>query len=614
MKLTGWFTGDKQAVDNSSKHQVNTTANNSLINRQIYSLAPGQTIQGELVTRNGSEVQIKLADDMIIKARMDRNINLEIGKTITFEVKNSGQSLLLSPLYANVATDANVLKALDMASLPVNESTIQMTELMMKAGLSIDRNSLQQVFRESNLYTNADIRDIVDLHKLSMPVNEGNLSQITSYKNLTHQLTTGVNQCLEALPDTMQNLIQSGSVAGAEKLYQELLNMIQGSGGNAGGTGNTSLSMESLNTEQGLNSSLIQTADGQLMVLSAQADGQSSILHFPGDSSFLQTLLQPENAVFLQNLAQGDNSQLVQALAEGDSVQLLQTLTQYVDEVQGPANTNESRTAQNGFELLQNVSPKGDIQLLQVLMQGNNRQALQGLLQSGNGQLLQLLAQSASASEHGARIVDFSDFLKANLQKQWTITPQEVADAKQVEQLYNRLDKHLKNMTQVLENVNQTGSEAYRATVSLSRNLDFLQQINQAYTFVQFPLRLQQGNNAHGELFVYTNKKHLAAKDGQISALLHLDMEHLGAVDVYVAMQNENVNTKFYVQDDEMLDFLAEHVDLLTKRLNARGYQCNCEMQTRESLGEEHAGSGIGQVLAASGHIPMVQYAFDVRT
>lgn len=614
MKLTGWFTSDKQTVDNSGKNQINTSANNSLINRQIHSLVPGQTIQGELVARNGNEVQIKLADDMIIKARLDQNMNLEIGKTVTFEVKNNGHSLLLSPLYANVATDANVLKALDMASLPVNESTIQMTELMMKAGLSIDRNSLQQVFRESNLYTNADIGDIVDLHKLSMPVNEGNLAQLASYKNLTHQLTAGVNHCLEALPDTMQNLIQSGDIAGAEKLYQELLNMIQGGDGNSGFTGDTSLSANNLRMEQNFNSALLQTADGQLLVLSAQTEGQVSLLQFPGDSMFLQTLLQPENAVFLQNIAQGDNSQLLQALADGDNARLQQVLTQYLNGETEQANANINQTTQNGFELLENVSPKAGNQLLQMLMQGNNRQALQGLLQSGDGQLLQLLAQGAKASEQGVQVSDFADFLKGNIQNLWSITPDEVADAKQVEQLYNRLDRQLESLTKVLESVNRTGSEAYRATVNLSQNLDFLQQLNQAYTFVQLPLRLQQGNTAHGELFVYTNKKHLAAKDGQISALLHLDMEHLGAVDVYVAMQKEKVNTKFYVQDEEMLDFLAEHMDLLTERLKARGYQCNCEMHTRESLGEEAANNGITQVLAASGHVPMVQYAFDVRT
>ena len=70
-----------------------------------------------------------------------------------------------------------------------------------------------------------------------------------------------------------------------------------------------------------------------------------------------------------------------------------------------------------------------------------------------------------------------------------------------------------------------------------------------------------------GELFVYTNKKNLARKDGQVSALLHLDMEHLGPLDVYVALKDTKVSTKFYVQNDAILDYLEANMDVLTERL-----------------------------------------------
>lgn len=291
MKLTDLFTSEKQMVDTSGKSQANSARNASTINRQIHSLAPGQTIQGELVARNGNEVQIRLADDVIIKARLEQSMNLEIGKTVTFEVKNNGQSLLLSPLYANTATDANVLKAIEMASLPVNHRTVEMTELLMKAGLSIDRNSLQQVFRESNIYANTELADIVDLHKLSMPVNEGNLSQIASYKNLTHQLVTGLNNCLEVLPDTMQDILKSGDVGGAEKLYRELMNMVQES---VSGEIHGEISGEIYGE---MKPALLQTADGQLLILLPPTQEQAQIYSFPGDGQLLQTLIDRKSVV-----------------------------------------------------------------------------------------------------------------------------------------------------------------------------------------------------------------------------------------------------------------------------------------------------------------------------
>jgi hypothetical protein len=82
-------------------------------------------------------------------------------------------------------------------------------------------------------------------------------------------------------------------------------------------------------------------------------------------------------------------------------------------------------------------------------------------------------------------------------------------------------------------------------------------------------------------------------------------------VDVYVAMQGEHVNTRFYVQDDEMLDFLEEHMDILTERLQKRGYDCNFAMQVRQK--NEEPESGLKGLLAEEPALPIAQYSFDVR-
>ena len=98
MKLTELFAGNKQ-IDNSGKTQQKSAPNTALVNRQIHALKPGQTLQGEVIARNGSEVQIKVAEDFVIKARVEQNVNLDIGKNMTFEIKNNGQTLTLLPLY-----------------------------------------------------------------------------------------------------------------------------------------------------------------------------------------------------------------------------------------------------------------------------------------------------------------------------------------------------------------------------------------------------------------------------------------------------------------------------------------------------------------------------------
>ena len=126
-------------------------------------------------------------------------------------------------------------------------------------------------------------------------------------------------------------------------------------------------------------------------------------------------------------------------------------------------------------------------------------------------------------------------------------------------------------------------SAGAKSVQNLQNNVDFMNQMNQLFTYVQLPLKMT-GNEAHGDLYVYTNKKSLAKKDGNVSALLHLDMEHLGPLDVYVTMQQNinKVSTNFTVQDEGTLNLIAKHIHILNERLEARGYSMKANFQVKE--------------------------------
>ena len=69
MKLSQLFTGrprtEERVGGKGRASQSQSAARTADLNRQIRSLVPGQTIRGEIVSRNGSEVQIRLSDDMV---------------------------------------------------------------------------------------------------------------------------------------------------------------------------------------------------------------------------------------------------------------------------------------------------------------------------------------------------------------------------------------------------------------------------------------------------------------------------------------------------------------------------------------------------------------------
>ena len=542
MKLTGWFSQDK--IADNSRVQTPNNANTEQVNRQIRALVPGQTLRGEVVSREGNNAQIRLLQDVLVDAKVDADIRLELGQNITFQVKNNGQTLNLSPLFTNMATEGTVLKALDMALLPVNENTVAMTKQLMDAGLPIDKNTLQQIWHESNAFPDAEILDLVNLHRLELPVTEENITQMASYRNLTHQLTAGIAETGESLTNMLQGLVESGDIEQAATIYSEVLELLafeDAAGETVTGQQQTGGSLPESGVDVTVTPEEAEQMPVQPSAIAPEAvPGQKTIIEEPTET------------------------------ASGNG--------QTIKENPGAEKTQEAPQLQNLQKLLKQGLETKDIPLLRSIL-------------------------------HNSKVAELPAKLLAD---RWSIKPEDVESPEKVEELYQKLGKQLKGLSNLLEENGQRGSSVYQNVTNLSQNVDFLQQINQTYVYIQLPLHLRQGEHKTGELFVYTNKKNLARKDGQVSALLHLDMEHLGPLDVYVALKDTKVSTKFYVQNDAILDYLEANMDVLTERLQKRGYDCKCETTLRTEL--QQTAQAMAPLLKTEGSVPVAQYAFDVRT
>lgn len=542
MKLTGWFSQDK--IADNSRVQTPNNANTEQVNRQIRALVPGQTLRGEVVSREGNNAQIRLLQDALVDAKVDADIRLELGQNITFQVKNNGQTLNLSPLFTNMATEGTVLKALDMASLPVNENTVAMTKQLMDAGLPIDKNTLQQIWHESNAFPDAEILDLVNLHRVELPVTEENITQMASYRNLTHQLTAGIAETGESLTNMLQGLVESGDIEQAATIYSEVLELLAFEDA-AGETVTGQQQTEGPLPEPGVDVT-VTSEEAEQMPVQPSATAPEAV---PGQKTIIE---EPTET------------------ASGNG--------QTIKENPGAEKTQEAPQLQNLQKLLKQGLETKDIPLLRSIL-------------------------------HNSKVAELPAKLLAD---RWSIKPEDVESPEKVEELYQKLGKQLKGLSNLLEENGQRGSSAYQNVTNLSQNVDFLQQINQTYAYIQLPLHLRQGEHKTGELFVYTNKKNLARKDGQVSALLHLDMEHLGPLDVYVTLKDTKVSTKFYVQNDAILDYLEANMDVLTERLQKRGYDCKCETTLRTEL--QQTAQAMAPLLKTEGSVPVAQYAFDVRT
>lgn len=565
------------------------------LQNEVRSLKPGQTLQGTVVGRNGNSVQIELAQDFTINAKVDKSVSLALGQLMSFEIKaNSSSFMSLAPLYTNTANTATILRALAAAGLPETAENMEMVAKMMEEGMPIDKESILNMSRQLLEFPGQDPTSIIQMTRLELPVTAENIEQFEQYKNATHQILSSVDTITEELPQVFQELVQEGQADKALAFYEAVLAAFSEDGGAEDGTV----------TLQG------STAD------TSQAEAAAADGTVP-EAELKEAAENPETGGQVQTgetSAAAEQSPLPGAAAQENKI--TSDIATAPDEMLPETETGRENTLTQGqWERL------GDALRELGLHEQTAAQIKNGELDPKEVlQLVRQFVQKAGQSDASDQALhkllggrEFQELLKQEIGRQWTIEPKDVADKKQVEQLYERIREQTARLSQALDTAGKSDAPAARSVQNLQNNVDFMNQMNHLYTYVQLPLKML-GNNAHGDLYVYTNKKSLAAKDGQVSALLHLDMEHLGPLDVYVTMKDKQVATNFTVMDDSILDLIEKHIHILNKRLEDRGYSMKAQMHVKEENAEEEETSIMQTLLHQQKNISVLsRTSFDMR-
>lgn len=551
----------------------------------VTQLQPGDTFQGEIVSVNGEDVQIQLANGQYMAAKLERDVQLALGQVMNLQVQsNKDNRVVLKPIYDGKMQMLRVGEAaLRAAHMAVNDRTMTLVSTLLENGMSINKNTLMLFNRLTLQNPNANMADLIKLSKLQLPINDNTLSQFQNYQKSEHKLLDGIREASEEilkLYDTLtgktemlnsQNLSGNGMTNAAQgavvgqtalengsKFLEQVLLLLAGEDEQNAGTQNTA------NSNNNANTAILQENQ------STQTDE-----HVPSN---------PEQTI--QNNAQNPAENLDHAIDKkiNSQKQAEKTILQDTEQAlkQEGVASNKANSTHDAFfnqlknEPLQTVPNKIILFLREGIKEGNLtlKDVKQLLLDSEIGR--KLTAEQKSEIFHSE---PFRSMLKNGLQKQWTLSPQDLAQEGKVEEFYHKLAKESSQLTRMMNEAMQSANQANsgtpaRAMANLSENVAFMNQMNQMFTYVQLPLKL--GNSqAHGDLYVYTNKKNMARKDGMLTAFLHLDMDYLGALDVSISLQTERnqVTTKFYL-DEASIALVKEHMDELSQRLFKKGYQC----------------------------------------
>ncbi len=526
MRLSSLFTQGNQQIQESSRDMSFSTLEKGLRNgmKEMEGKMPGQSVTGEVIEADGQDILLAIGKNQLLRARLSLAMDVEAGQQLTFGIKSiGGMKVVLSPLFENMTSGSGAEKALDLAGLPRNEETMKMVEAMMKEGMKLDPDSLSSMYRTVNAHMDADITSLVQLTRMGLPVTEENITQLQAYKNYEGQVTEGVRTLMGEVAEQLSFLASSGNPEDVFTFLKAVLTdpAVQEAQAEENGTGTEGgiqTGEEAVLTEEGM-AALPETAE--------EAAGKEKIPFMPGMAE--------------------------QAGENGLGTALSDTLQK------------------TGFsEEIINAYLKGELPAKELLTELGRLMKDHGLSTEQKDGILTLLKDNA-----------FLENLKKGLTEKFLLTPDEVGEDGQVEKLYERLDSQLSRMNQALQGMAKENPALSQSLQNLSSNVEFMNQLNQMFTYVQLPLKMS-GQEATGELYVYTNKKNLAKKDGQVSALLHLDLEHLGEVDIHVSLRDSHVSTKFCLSDEKALDLVAANIDTLNQRLVKRGYSMEASFEQKE--------------------------------
>lgn len=567
---------------------VGTTGSAASANTQgvdVTQLQPGDTFQGEIVSVNGEDVQIQLANGQYMAAKLERDVQLALGQVMNLQVQsNKDNRVVLKPVYDGKMQMLRVGEAaLRAAHMAVNDRTMSLVSTLLENGMSINKNTLMLFNRLTLQNPNASMADLIKLSKLQLPINDNNLSQFQKYENMDHKLLEGIREASDEILKLYDTLTEKTDVHGNQNLSgNSMTNVAQGAI-----VGQTALENGGKFLEQ------------VLLLLTGKEDQSTGTQNTTNKSNNPNTTVLQENqsAQTSENIqsnteqkVQGSVQNQIESLdSKADSKAALQeqvdkTISQDTEQAFKQEGTGNNRTGivSNGLlnqlknEPLQTI-PNKIISLIREGMKEGNltlKDVKQLLLDSEIGR--QLTTEQKSEIFHSE---PFRSMLKNGLQKQWTLSPQDLVQEGKVEEFYQKLARESSQLARMMNEAMQSASQGSsgtqaRAMANLSENIEFMNQMNQMFTYVQLPLKF--GNSqAHGDLYVYTNKKNMARKDGMLTAFLHLDMDHLGALDVSISLQTERnqVTTKFYL-DEASIVLVEGHIDELSQRLMKKGYQC----------------------------------------
>ena len=588
-------------------------------------LSSGSVFEGTVSSVKNGKVTLALSDGQTITARLSGKVPLSQGTPMFFQVKsNDGVTIEIKP-YTGAGSGGNPIltNALTEGTVPVTERNLAMVDAMMKEQMPIDKQSLLNMARIANMNPGVDITTVVSMTKLGIPVSPEMAAQFENYMTDEHAILQEMDQAMNELADLAgsSDLTPNQAVQMNHKILSILLPEQTATGAPVNTEGQIETGGQTTAEGQIVTGGQI-TAEGQILTggqttAEGQTTSEGQILTDGRLGAEEQTVNGEQTTTAGQAIQEGTGGQAIGEVLSDQQFSSLGRLLQNI-----PSLVESTKLFPEAMEQDIFIDTLEDESVAQNLMTEDaawkavdGKTALDKNLTASDflRTVSQILSENNGAASQSIQKLFGSDAYKSLLrnvmEQQWLIQPEALKQEKKISQLYEKLEQQMRQVEDALKEAGVTKTRFPETAAEVRGNIEFMNQLNQAYTYVQVPLKMS-GQNANGELYVYTNKKNLRDPDAELSAFLHLDLEHLGSTDVSVKMQHRKVKTNFYMADDASYDLVEKYLPVLEQKLKDKGYQCTITMTKEEkkvSFGDDFLRKDMPQTGT------LHRYSFDVR-
>lgn len=549
-----------EAVDRSVQNQniqnINSQNNTGGIN--LRDLAAGDVFRGEIININNQNVEILLDGNEHINATMQQALGLNIGEKLLFQVKdNSDTQLVIRPIANNEVSSELVNKSLLTAGLTINDKNIAIVKELIANGQPIDKQSIINMIKLSSVYANESIDKLIDMTKNGIEINRENLDMYDAYTASSHYISENIMEIRDDILEVFEKLLES------DVNFSDF-------------------------TENNVN--IEDTAEN------TTANDITS-------GNFNENSINPEN--LMGNTISSDSFTKINTILED----LSNIFDADNDNKQISESINVDKNNIYNKESIQEASKESTKDFLKMVDSSDTFKELSEVLKNIGENM------PKEAFNNIIKSPVFKEKITKLLMDRLYLNPTKLSEDKkivknEVDKIYDKLNKLTEMIKNMPENVKSENLSL--AGDKLSKNMNFMNELNNIEAYVQVPVKFSEGNK-NGDLYVYNRRRNKKINDDTLTAFLHLQLDYLGATDINISLKKNSVTAKFTLDDEISRNLVEDNLGELAERLEKIGYNVTISTELSEKKSQEF--NAILPITSNNENaVSIKRYIFDIRT